>query len=172
VGALRPGGPTDRSQFVLASTPERFAERARDELEGLSDGHLEAIRRIQPFAGEPWGHIGRRLTTIHDLARVDRHRAPLLQVAILAPRYAEGRDHRMAIEHRRSLRDHEYEPGRMLAVHYDVEVQIAEPIAGAQGHEITGLLESFGRELGWIVDALQRGVFLEMMGGAPERSGP
>jgi hypothetical protein len=165
VGALRPGGPTDKSQFVIAPTAERFEERARVELEGLSPDHVEAIRRIQPYSDKPWKFVGSTLTQIHDLARTDRHRAPLLQAAIVEPHYAEGE-----IVEWRGARDGswvttEYEPGKLHAVHYKVEVRIAEAVEGAQGHEVTGMVGWFLRELTWIVEALERGTFLGMTGG-------
>ncbi len=80
VGALREGGPTGRSAFVITADPETFDRACRDgRLTGLPPAVLEVVRSVQPFAGPPYGSwIGSGLEVLDALAQHDRHRAVLL----------------------------------------------------------------------------------------------
>jgi hypothetical protein len=164
VGVLRSGGPTERTAFVLEPDPAKFEHRARVELDGLSGDHLAMIRRLQPFPDNPWRHLGDLLVTLHNLARIDRHRAPLLQVALPKPYYAEGTVLEWRSD-RRTWVSTEYVPGELNDVHYTVGVVIAEPIAGAEGREAATFLTHLAGQVDWIVDEIARGVFLDTTAG-------
>jgi hypothetical protein len=162
VGVLRPEGPTELSGFPLSTDPAKWAAQATTKLAGISAQDVEAIRRLQPFAGRTLAFVGDTLLALHDLARVDRHRAPLLQAGIVIPRYASGEIVEWRGD-RRTWAETEYEPGRASAIHYEVEVQIAEAVKGAEGREAARYLVWLVRQVTWIVDAFNRGVILEML---------
>jgi hypothetical protein len=77
VGALRPDGPTERTAFPLARTPEAFAAQAfkRGLLEGLPEWAIDVVRGLQPLPQNPLAWQSEYLVLLHDIARQDRHRA-------------------------------------------------------------------------------------------------
>lgn len=82
VGVLR-GGPTDRSAYVITDTADKFDNQASDRLQGVPAWAVTEIRRHQPFVDHGWKYVGDGLLQLHDLARLDRHRAPLVQGGIV-----------------------------------------------------------------------------------------
>jgi hypothetical protein len=125
VGVLR-GGATDRSQFRIDTDPAAFDRDERGRLAGVPPWALAAIRQVQPFPENPWGHIGEQLLKLHGLAIVDRHRALLLSAALidLDKTYA-------ATSHPGETDFQIREGGRVLTVEYPEDAQVT-PATGAQ----------------------------------------
>ena len=125
VGVLR-GGATDHSQFRIDIDPAAFDQDERGRLEGIPPWALAALRQVQPFPGNPWGHVGEQLLKLHGLAIVDRHRALLLSAALidLDKTYA-------ATSHPGSTEFRIREGGRVLTLEYPQEAEVT-PATGAQ----------------------------------------
>jgi hypothetical protein len=100
---------------------------------------------------------------LHDLARIDRHRAPLLHAGLVLPKYASGNILEWRGD-RKSWVTTEYETGAVNEVVYEVRVVVAEPIRGAENHAVAPLLGSLIRLVDWLVEALHRGVLLDLTG--------
>jgi len=143
VGALREGGPTGKTAFPVTLNAEDFEKAAEVSLKGVPGWAVEAIRRMQPFAEEPWQrHIGEQLRTLHDMARFDRHRAPLLHSALVQIDYVEGKTVQMRGDWR-TWAEVEYEPGQVDRTHFKAEVKFADgPLAG---FEVIGGTQSLVR---------------------------
>jgi hypothetical protein len=92
VGVLRPGEPTRRSGFAIVAEEGDYEEAAGVLLDGVPTRAQDVIRWMQPFERGAYGWIGDELIILHRLARVDRHRAPHLQSALLLPQYVETDD--------------------------------------------------------------------------------
>ena len=60
--ALLDSGAADRTQFPIVDTPQAFAKQRNDGLKGLTDDHVAAIEKLQPFAGCQWAVTLRRLS--------------------------------------------------------------------------------------------------------------
>jgi hypothetical protein len=125
VGVLR-GGATDESQFRIDSDPAVFDRDERRRLDGLPPWAVGAIRQVQPFPGNPWGHVGDQLLKLHRLAIIDRHRALLLSAALidLDTTYA-------ATSHPGKTEFHIREGGRVLTLEYPDDALVT-PATGAQ----------------------------------------
>lgn len=162
--AMLPGGPTDNSTFQVDTDPARWEARVTTHLPGLSDDDREMLRRLQPFPGNPYRDIGDQIQALHRMARIDRHRAPLLHAAFVHPQWATGEIVKWTSDFE-TWAQTEYEPGKMGDVRYAVDVVIAEPVEGAHGRSAPDLVEGMIRQIDWIVDGVARGVFLEQTGG-------
>jgi hypothetical protein len=82
VGLLR-GAATPASAYVIADSAEEFEDQARRRLEGVPDWAVDVIRFHQPFQEHGWKWVGDNLRRLHDLARLDRHRALLIQGGVI-----------------------------------------------------------------------------------------
>jgi hypothetical protein len=61
-------GPGERrTQFPIESTSEGFKSRRRSFLEGVSDTHISAIERLQPYNGCDW------MLSLQKLSNFDKH---------------------------------------------------------------------------------------------------
>jgi hypothetical protein len=66
---LDSGAPQDKTQFPMESTREGFNGRRATLLKGLSEEHVTAIERLQPFDGGAW------LDPLRNASNQDKHRA-------------------------------------------------------------------------------------------------
>ena len=125
VAVLR-GGATAQSQFRIDSDPAEFDRDERGRLDGVPPWALAAIRQVQPFPGNPWGHVGEQLLKLHELAILDRHRALLLSAALidLDKTFA-------ATSHPGKTEFQIREGGRVLTLEYPHDAQVT-PATGAQ----------------------------------------
>jgi hypothetical protein len=91
VGALREGGPTSRSAYPVVLTDPDFEATVGDSLKGVPDWAIQVIRRVQPFSDDPsQAYGGKQLRLLHDMARLDRHRAPHLHASLVQIDHVEG----------------------------------------------------------------------------------
>jgi hypothetical protein len=68
-----PPPDADRLQFPIASSPQEFNKQAR-RLKRLPPEITSSLERAQPYQS-PYGHETNLLYWLHELARIDRHRA-------------------------------------------------------------------------------------------------
>jgi hypothetical protein len=146
VGCVRPGGPTGASAFPITTEPVRFDRDPDRKLEGVPDWAVAAIREIQPFPGDGWQRdVGGQLLSLHDLARLDRHRAPRLVAGVLVPDWATGTEVRFRGD-RRSWAETIFKNGEHMRANFAVTVHLAEPeFSFLDGFQVPGIAQFFSR---------------------------
>jgi hypothetical protein len=140
VNAVRTGGPADNIGFPIRATEPAYRAAARTMLEGVPTPICDAIAAVQPWSNDVRRWVGDELLSLHDLARLDRHRLPPIQAAVVAPHYVEsdaGEGTVIAFRMDRGGRwaETEYVVGRAARVHFLAEVRFA---AGA-GDDAAGM---------------------------------
>jgi hypothetical protein len=93
---------------------------------------------MQSFSGSDIRYLGNRLEQLHDLARIDRHRAPPLQVAFLQPDYVTSNEGAYA-EFRSDLAtwaETEYVTGLVGVVQFKVEVRFDRSVPSVGDFEV------------------------------------
>lgn len=144
VGAIRPDGPTDVSGFPIKATPEAFAMSVRRELQGVPHWAVQAIRDLQPFSGSVVKCIGHQLLLLHNVARLDRHRAPALHASLVRIDYVEHDGGKVQMRGDwKTWAEVEYEPGRGGKAHFKVKVEFTDgPFMGWEVTSGTGSMVS------------------------------
>jgi hypothetical protein len=125
IGVIRPAGPTASSAFPIRSDRAEYDKIEGPALAGLPDWAVDIIRRMQPFSNDHGAYVGEELVDLHDMARIDRHRAPAVQIALLQPDYVEGRTVEMRGDWQ-TWAEVEYRPGEVERVHFKVRVEFAD----------------------------------------------
>lgn len=60
------------TQFIIENSPKSFAERSPRYLKGLTNQHITAVERLQPYNGVQWTKI------LRDISNPDKHRKLVL----------------------------------------------------------------------------------------------
>jgi len=155
VGALRKDGPTEQSAFVISRNRAAFEAQAHDKLEGVPDWALDHFRELQPFPGNRLGWIGGELSVLHDLARRDRHRALVLQAALVDVRNLGGSGDALLRRQGVSIMEAEYPDDRTGELLFKAKLVIAEAEV-ASGREVIELLESLADRVRDVVAGLDQ----------------
>jgi hypothetical protein len=154
VGVLRPGGPTGTSAFPIHREATPWEAKADTELQGVPISVRDEIRSLQPFTAEPWHYIGDHLIGLHDLARRDRHRAPIISAALVRPDYAETSEEGGVkfFGNSATWAEIRYATTVIVRAHWAAEVRIAEPdIPEVNDREVTGLATALAREVRYVI---------------------
>jgi hypothetical protein len=158
VGVLRTGGPTDRSAFVITRDPAVFLQSSHDRLEGVPGWAMDQFRDVQPFPDNLLRWIGDELSMLHDLARRDRHRALVLQAALVETDYVEvqhpGTGGEAVFRQRGpSIAEAEYPVDAIVKPFFKATLVIAEPDVAAD-RDVIGTAEALAARVGWLVRTL------------------
>ena len=138
VTALRGGIASDRTYFPIRDNATAYDNVVGSYLQGVPDWAKDLIRDMQSFSGSLIRYLGDELEQLHDLARIDRHQAPPVQVAFLQPDYVtsnEGAD----VQFRSNLAtwaEVEYVTGLVGVVHFKVEVRFDPSVPSVGDFEV------------------------------------
>lgn len=167
VGALRVGGPSHMSQFPVKEVERDFPTFDTGVLQGVPEWAWQAVREVQPFAvSRPFpDHLRRGLMTLHDLARMDRHRAPHLHAALLFPGPAivgEGVEVDFKVDDARTVASIEYPYGEAVDAMFEVDVLVqGTGLDGADGHDVVGLAQFLQRTVTSVIEYVRRAEHLQ-----------
>ena len=160
VGAMRDGGPTRRSAFVITSDPANFEAALGDgRLTGLPSAVLDVIRMVQPFPDHALGEwMGLGLERLDALAQHDRHRAVLLRAAVVETEmvevdWAEGTPQPVLFHGRAEVRF----PVTVAAhPHFKAQVLVAEDDPLLSGWEVVKLAQLVAQRSIAVIQQMER----------------
>ncbi len=139
VNALRPDGPAPGVYFPIPSTEAAYVEAvAGGALRGVPDWARDAIAALQPWSTDLGRWAGDQLPNLHELAKLDRHRLPLLHAALVVPDYAAGDDPSIVARADPGWRwaEWEYDARSVVRVAFKVEVQFGPESGQPPGVEV------------------------------------
>jgi hypothetical protein len=156
IGVMRPGGPTQKSGFPIRRDGKAWEAAADAMLDGVTAAVRDEIRWMQPFSDDAFRWAGDSLVVLHDLARRDRHRAPIVHAALARADYAEVSAEGDVVAFRGdrlgTWAETEYLASAPVRAHFKVVVQVDDPeVPEADGFELVALAQWLARETRHVV---------------------